>query len=97
MTIHHGASTPLRGMQLLLAVLAMAAQLVRAQASFDDTVTVSYKPEFIFASYCIACLGSVTALQAMKQRTGLYGTRNWLLLAAGATSLAAVGSVNSGR
>ena len=86
---------PLRSLKLgavaLAMVLTLAAQVVRGDADVDDSVSVYYRPEMVVASYCIACLGSVTALQAMKQRTGLYGTRNWLLLLAGSTSLAAVG------
>ena len=42
------------------------------------------------ASYLIACLGSATSLQVMKQRTGLRGLRNWLLLLGGSVALGLV-------
>lgn len=42
-------------------------------------------------SYVIACLGSMVALELMKQRTGTRGARNRMLLAGGALALGAIG------
>jgi len=46
---------------------------------------------YILLSYGIACLGSMVALELMKQRTAAKGTRNHLLLIGGAISLGAIG------
>lgn len=57
----------------------------------DDYVHVFYKWYYIVISFLVATVGSGTSLQVMKQRTGFYGYRNWLLLFGGSISLGAVG------
>jgi hypothetical protein len=57
----------------------------------DDHISVNYNGGYVVASYILATLGSGTSLQMMKQRSGLRGARNWLLLAGGAVALGAVG------
>jgi len=79
------------GLLSALFLLLLAPLRTLAAPRAPDFVSVSYKPEYVVASYIIACVGSGTALQVMKQRTGFKGLRNWLLLVGGSISLGVVG------
>jgi NO-binding membrane sensor protein with MHYT domain len=59
--------------------------------SSSSSLVAQWNAGYIILSYAIACLGSMVALELMKQRTAAKGLRNGLLLLGGAISLGAIG------
>jgi NO-binding membrane sensor protein with MHYT domain len=57
----------------------------------SSSLTPSWSAGYICLSYVIACLGSMVALELMKQRTAATGFRNYLLLVGGAIAFGAIG------